>query len=141
MIRAAAVLLLAASLAAPAGAAERIVKMTMDGRPVDRHGGIAVLRNGVVYADVVDLVKTFDGLLTFQGPATVVTIGPATATFTIGSRTMKINDGAVTMRGPVFVRHGDPYVPLDAFIAHVTTARLAINPSRTTADISVDSGI
>jgi uncharacterized Zn-binding protein involved in type VI secretion len=134
-----AALVLAVSLAVPAAAADHNVKLTLDGRPVDRQGGVAVLHNGVVYADVVDLVKSFNGLLTFQGAATVVSIGQSTATFTAGSRTMKINGGSVTMRGPVFVRNGDPYVPLEAFITRLANAKLRISADRTKADISVNA--
>lgn len=134
-----AALLLAVAFTGPAIAADRNVKLTLDGRPVDRQGGIALVRNGVVYADVVDLVKSFNGLLTFQGPATVVSIGSSTATFTMGSRTMKINQGAVTMRGPVFLHNGDPYVPLDTFITQVAGAKLRISPDRTKADIYVNA--
>jgi len=132
-------LIFAVSLAAPAAAADRNVKLTLDGRPVDRQGGVAVLHNGVIYADVVDLVKSFNGLLTFQGTATVISIGASTATITVGSRTMKLNGGALTMRGPVFVRNGDPYVPLDAFITQVAKAKVRVSPDRTRADISVNA--
>ena len=135
----AAAVALAVLLNAPAGAADPPVKLTLDGRPVDRAGGIALLRNGVVYADVVDLVKSFNGLLTFQGTATVVSVGASTATFTIGSRTMKINQGSIVMRGPVFVVNGDPFVPLDAFVVQVAHAKLRVSPDRRRADIIVNA--
>src|ERR1700676_4239076 len=106
MKRLAAAFLLAASLlgaAAPAAlAADRDVKLTLDGRPVDRAGGVALVRNGVGYADVVPLIKSFDGLLTFPRNAVVMTIQGVTGRFTDGSRTALINDGAVTMRGQTF---------------------------------------
>lgn len=137
-----AALALAAALlafAVPVLAADRVVKLTLDGRPVDRAGGVAVTRNGVVYADVIDLVKSFDGLLTFQGKAVVVTISAVTATFTAGSRTVKINEGAMTMRGQPFMRNGDLFVPLDAFITSVAQAKVRIDPAQTHADILVNS--
>ena len=124
---------------ASALAADREVKLTLDGRSVDRAGGIAVLRNGVVYADVVPLVKSFDGLLTFQGNAVVVTIHGITGRFTDGSRTALINDGAVTMRGQTFKRNGDWYVPLDTFIINVAKAKVRVNAAQTQADISVNA--
>ena len=143
MKRLAAALALTATLvfaAAPALATDRIVKLTLDGRPVDRNGAdVALLHGGVIYADVVKLVKSFDGLLTFQGKAVVVSIGTTTATFTAGSRTAKIGDGAVTMRGSAFVRNGDLYVPLDTFITRVANAKLRVDPSQTHADIAVNS--
>jgi hypothetical protein len=122
-------------------AADRDVKLTLDGRPVDRAGGVAVLRNGVVYADVVPLIKSFDGLLTFQGNAVVVTIHGITGRFTEGSRTALINQGAVTMRGQTFKRNGDWYVPLETFITQIAKAKLHVNAAQTQADISVNSAI
>ena len=142
MKRAIAALALIAALVpcgiAPAAAADRTVALTLDGRPVDRAGGVAVLRNGVVYADVVDLVKVFDGLLTFQGPAVVVTINGVTARFTRGSRTALINDGAVTMPGQPFTRNGDVFVPLDLFVTRIAQAKVRTAPDRTRADIFVN---
>jgi hypothetical protein len=123
----------------PASAADRTVKLTLDGRPVDRAGGIAVLHNGVVYANVVPLVKSFDGLLTFQRNAVVVTINGVTGRFTEGSRTALINDGAVTMPGQTFKRDGDLYVPLDVFVTQIAKAKLRTNPARTQADIFVNA--
>jgi hypothetical protein len=120
-------------------AADRDVKLTLDGRPVDRAGGVAVLRNGVVYADVVPLIKSFDGLLTFQGNAVVVTIHGITGRFTEGSRTALINQGAVTMRGQTFKRNGDWYVPLETFITQIAKAKVHVNAAQTQADISVNS--
>ncbi|MDQ6944270.1 MAG: hypothetical protein M3169_17370 [Candidatus Eremiobacteraeota bacterium] len=120
-------------------AADREVKLTLDGRPVDRAGGIAVVRNGIVYADVVPLVKSFDGLLTFQGNAVVVTIHGITGRFTDGSRTALINAGAVTMRGQTFKRNGDWYVPLETFITNVAKAKVRVNAAQTQADISVNA--
>jgi len=132
-------LLAAVAFAAPASAADRLVSLTLDGRPVDRAGGIAVLHDGVVCADVVDLVKSFDGLLTFQGKAVVVTINGVTARFTPGSRTATVNDGAITMDTQVFVRNGDIFVPLNAFVTRVAQAKVRFNPGRTHADIYVNA--
>ena len=130
-----------ALLAPPASAraADREVKLTLDGRPVDRVGGVAMVHNGVVYADVVPLVKSFDGLLTFQGTAVVVTIHGVTGRFTDGSRTALINDGSVTMRGQTFKRNGDWYVPLETFITQVAKAKVRVNAAQTQANISVNA--
>ena len=123
----------------PAFAADKAVTLTLDGRPVDRNGGIAVNRGGVIYADIVDLVKSFNGLLTFQGEAVVVSIGNKTATFTVGSRTMKLDQGSVVMRGATFKRNGDIMVPLDAFITRLAGAKLKVDATQTHADIAVNS--
>ena len=136
-------LALAATLLAglPASAADRDVKLTLDGRPVDRAGGVAMLRNGVIYADVVPLIKSFDGVLTFQGNAVAVTIHGVNARFTEGSRTALINQGAVTMRGQALKINGDFYVPLDFFITRVAQAKLRVNPAQTQADIYVNASL
>lgn len=130
---------LALALAPVPAAADTIVRLTLDGRPVDRSGGSAVLHNGIVYADVVDLVRSFNGILTFQGQALVVTVNGVTATFTAGSRTAKVADGSVVMRGPAYVRNGDLFVPLEMFITRVANARVRISPDKTHADISVNA--
>jgi hypothetical protein len=126
---------------APGLAADRNVKLLLDGRPVDRAGGVAVLHNGVVYADVVPLVKSFDGLLTFQGNSVVVSIHGVTGRFTDGSRTVLINQGAITMRGQTFKVNGDFYVPLDTFVTQIAKAKLHVNPAQTQADIYVNASL
>ena len=130
---------LAFSAPLPAFAADRTVALTLDGRPVDRNGGSAVLHGGVVYGDVVNLVKSFNGLLTFQGDAVVVSIGNRTARFTVGSRTMKLDGVAVTMRGATFKRGGDIMVPLDAFVTRLAGAKLKVDAAQTHADIAVNA--
>ena len=100
---------------------------------------IAISHNGVVYANVIPLVKSFDGLLTFQGNAVVVTIHQVTGTFTAGSRTAVVNGAAITMRGQTFKRNGDWYIPLDTFITQVAKAKLRVNAAQTQADISVNA--
>jgi hypothetical protein len=124
--------------AAPAAAADKNVKLTLDGRPVDRAGGVALARGGVVYANLVDLVKSFDGLLTFHGSGALVSVHGVTVSFTAGSRTAKIGEGAQTMKGQTFLRNGDLYVPLEFFITQVARAKVKIDPALTKADISVD---
>ena len=131
-------LALAAPLA-PARAADATVALTLDGRPVDTRGPSAMRHGGIVYGNVVNLVKSFDGLLTFQGNAVVVTIHGVTGRFTEGSRTALINDGAVTMRGQTFKRNGDWYVPLDTFVINVAKAKVRVNGAQTQADISVNA--
>jgi len=139
MIRLVATLVLVLTMLAPAGASDTTVRLTLDGRPVDRMGGSAVLHAGIVYGDVVDLVKSFDGVLTFQGPALVVTVNGTTATFTAGSRTAKIGLGSIVMRGPAFLRNGDLFVPLETFITRVANAKLRVSPDKMRADIYVNA--
>ena len=143
MMRSAAALILGLTLfcaaVAPAPADDRVVKLLLDGRPVDRAGGVAVAHNGIVYADLVDLVKSFNGLLTFQGSAVEVSIGSTVARFTAGSRTAKIDQGAITMRGPAIMRNGDMYVPLETFVVRVAKAKLRVAPGLSQAEILVNA--
>lgn len=140
MIRRLAAAVLALGLAAPACAAgEAIVHLSLDGRPVDRSGGIAVARRGVVYADVVDLSKAFDGLLTVQGRTAIVTVNMTTATFTAGSVAAVIGHAPVVLRGAPFWRHGHLYVPLDAFVRQVAGARLRVDTRHARARIYVNA--
>ena len=141
MTHALAALLLAFAVVSPlpAYAAEKIVQLTLDGRPVARSGVIAVLREGIVYADVIDLVKSFDGLLTLHGDAVVVSIRAKTATLTAGSRTMKINQGSIVMPGQAFKRDGEIFVPLEAFVRNVAGAKVTIDADQSHADIAVNA--
>lgn len=137
---AAALFLIAAPVAAVA--ADHPVVLTLDGRRVDRQGGVALAHNGVVYADIVDLVKSFDGLLTFQGAGNAsvhVTIGSNEAVFTLGSKTMMLGQGSVQMAGRPFLHDGDMFVPLNAFITRVASATVNVNPAQSRADIRVNA--
>ncbi|MGB8267856.1 MAG: stalk domain-containing protein [Candidatus Velthaea sp.] len=140
MKRAAALALVLCATLVPALAKDKLVTLTLNGRSVDRAGGIALLHDGVVYADAVDLVKTFNGLVTF-GPhnAARIEIRGRTGTFVPGNKTATIGTAQVAMPGAAFMRNGDLYVPLVFFISHLTGARVQLDPSRTRADIRVNS--
>lgn len=141
MKRVAALFLAGAALfaALPANAADKIVTLTLDGRPIDKRGGIAVLRGGIVYADAIDLVKTFDGLVSLhKDGSAVITIRGNTGAFAPGSRAATINKTRVPLPGAPFMRGGDLYVPLDAFITKIAGAKVHVTPSRTSADITVN---
>ena len=117
---------------APALAKDQLVKLTMDGRPVDRLGGIALLHDGVVYADSVDLVKTFDGLVTFAGTSERIEIKGHVGTFTAGMRGATVDQDHVMLPG-----NGDLYVPLEFFITRIASASVRFGPGR--ADIRVNA--
>ncbi len=133
-------LLLAALVTLPAAvsAADTPVSLTLDGRPVDRHGGAAVLRSGVVCADIIDLTRSFDGLITLQrSGAATVTIGPNTGTFQPGSVHATVNERVIGLPVAPFRRHGDLFVPLDAFITRIAGAAVHIDRAAGRADIRV----
>ncbi len=129
----AAALFLAAAVASDA--ADPIVRLTLDGRPVDRTGGIAVLHNGVVLADVVDLTKAFDGLLTFPDTKSVtVTVNGTTVRFRVGSATAVANDKPFRMRTAPIVHNGDIFVPLQTF---ATLGGATVNLTKGRADLRI----
>jgi hypothetical protein len=125
-------------LTARASAADSFIELTLDCRPVDRHGGVAVERRGLVFADAIDLTKSFDGFVTVRrGGGATITIGPNTGTFTPGSPRATINEKAVVLPGAPFTRNGDLFVPLEAFITRIAGAKVHFNPTRRHADIRV----
>lgn len=133
-------LTVAALLTVPgaARAGDATVLLTLEGRPVDRHRGVAILHRGVVYADAIDLTKSFDGFITLRrdGSATI-TIGINTGTFVPGSRRAIVNAARVDLPVAPLVRGGDLFVPLDAFIARIAAASVHTDVARRHADIRV----
>lgn len=112
------------------------VQLTLDGRPVDRDPGAAVLHRGVIYADAIDLTKCFDGFITLRANGSaVITVGPNTGTFTPGVQRARINGRLVVLSGPPFMRNGDLFIPLDSFTGHIAAVELYADAARRRADI------
>lgn len=125
---------------APAFAKDSFVTMTLDGRLVDRAGGNAIRHNGVVYADTVDITKSFNGLYSFQkGGGAIISIGTNTGTFRPGTLYATINRVGVKLPRRPFVRDGELYVPLEFFIQHMADARVEFNAAKSRADIRVNA--
>jgi hypothetical protein len=130
----------ALSLTARASAADSVVELTLDGRPVDRHGGVALLHHGLVFADAIDLTKCFDGFITLlRSGAATVTIGPNTGTFAPGVSTATINQKVVTLPAAPYRVNGDLFVPLEAFVAGVAGDDVHVITSGHRADIRVNA--
>lgn len=110
----------------PARSADIPYSIFIDGRPVDARTPSGISRRGVMYVDVVRAVKTFDGLLTFAGGRTRVTITGTTIDFRIGSSYGFMGTTRVLLPGPPFVADGQTYVPL-ATIAKLASAKLTID--------------
>jgi hypothetical protein len=128
----------ALSLTARAPAADSIVDLTLEGRPVDRERGVAVMHDGFVFADAIDLTRCFDGFITLlRGGAATVTIGPNTGTFTPGSPRATINTASVALPGAPFKRNGELFVPLEIFISRVAGAQVRLSRVHRSADIRV----
>jgi hypothetical protein len=118
--------------------ADAPVVLTFDGRPLDRHPGAALLHNGVVYADVVDLTRALDGVLSFPTRRSVeILVDGNVGTFTVGRPVMALNRGSAKIDGAPFVHDGDIYVPLRAFVVRLAQRRVTANAAHTRADIQV----
>ena len=139
MKRLAALALLLCTTALPAFAADGVVHLTLDGRPVDKHGGIAVMHGGTVFVDAVDMTKTFNGLISMRtGGSATITIQGSTGAFVPGSTTTVVNGVKARIPAP-FMRGGDLFIPLNFFITRLTRAKVRIDAARRRADILVNA--
>lgn len=116
------------------------VELTVDGRPVG-NATVAMQHDGLVYADVASLTRTFQGTLHKSGAsATVHLPGGYAGTFTAGSPKLHyLAGGAYTMKGPAFFHDGNLYVPLNAYVVKLARQRLFVDLSQTHANIKVSA--
>ncbi len=117
----------------PAGASGSVV-VALDGRPLTHHG-YAI--KGHVYADVVDLTRTFNGLLTYyKGGGVKLNIGGSMATFYPGRTDGLYNGRPVLYPAAPFtvVSGGDLYVPL-YIVVELAQVQLRYNAARKYANI------
>jgi hypothetical protein len=122
-----------------AAAADAPVELTVDGRPVGS-ATVALQHNGVVFAEIGSLTRTFQGSLHAQGTSTSVHLpGGYAGTFTAGSAVMHYGGGAYTMKGAAFLHDGKLYVPLNAFVVKLARQRLFVDLSQTHANILVSA--
>jgi len=121
----------------PAVASDNVVSLTLDGRPVDKHGGIAVMHAGTVFVDAADMTRTFRGSISMRaGGSATITIQGSTGAFVPGSTTAVVNGVKARIPAP-FMRGGDLFVPLNFFISRLTHAKVRIDAARRRADILV----
>ena len=131
-------LLAVAPLAARAG--DTVINVRVDERPADRKGGIAVIRNGATFVDVVDITKVFSGLLLFGKNTVRINIGGASANFVVGRRKAMIRGKYVTLPLAPFNRKGDIYVPLKV-IVDLAGGVLRVNTHKRLAYITTASNL
>lgn len=124
-------------LASPAFAADRPLQLTIDGRPVSRNGSVALFHRGVAFANLIELVRSYGGLVSIATPATSVTIRSHSATFVPGSPTATIDTVAAPMPAPAFFSGGVLYVPLAFFVSRVAGGTVRIDTAAATANIAV----
>lgn len=138
MKRLIALALILCGTAIPAFAADGVVHLTLDGRPVDKHGGIAVTHAGTVFVDAIDMTKTFNGLVLLRsGGSATITIQGNTGAFVPGSPVAIVNGVKARIAAP-FMRGGDLFIPLNFFITRLTHAKVRIDAARRRADILVN---
>lgn len=137
MKRVLATVLLAGSLGAPALAADRPLTVTIEGRPVTSGSSMARVRDGVAYARLTELVRTYNGIASTTNGATTVTVRSRRATFVPGSGFVVLGGTRMRLAHPAFTDGGVLYVPLAFFVKRVGGGRIAIDPSMSSADISI----
>lgn len=118
-------------------AADTPVNLTLDGRPISRKPDVAVMRNGQLFVDVVDLTRVFDGFLVFEPGQTVkIAIRGHTGTFVAGKLAARVDGKPVTLPEAPFLRNGDLYIPIGVILGRRTGISLAkLGPRR--ADLRV----
>lgn len=138
MLRRTGLVLLAALLVAVplvARANDTIVTVRVDERPADRGAGIAVIRNGAVFIDAIDINKVFSGLLLFSKNSVRINIGGASANFVVGRKTATVRGAEVALPAASFIRKGDIYVPLK-LVCDLAGATVAVDPRKAVASIT-----
>ena len=123
-----------------ASAADTLLRLRLDGRPLDSKTPSGILHGGVAYVNVVRITKGFSGLLTFgkSDKSVNVTILGHTAKFWIGRRTGVVNAEDTTYPGAPFEHDGDFYVPL-ATIAQLAGAALTVDVKHGIARLTTQS--
>jgi len=126
---------LALGLAAPALAKDRIVNLTLDGRPLASNGVVvAVAHGGVVFADMIALNKTFNGLMSISGKTYRTVVRGHAVAFTAGNRQAVFQGRKVLLPAAPYLANQSLFVPLTSFGRGIGT-QVHVNLADATADI------
>ena len=131
-------LILAAALGTTALAANTTVKLTLDGRPVAANGVVALNHNGVVFADMILLNKTFSGLMSIKGKTYSTVVRGHSVVFTANSQVAVFQGRKLRLPAAPFLHNNSLYLPLAAF-GRAIGVPVRIDPSHATADIVTPS--
>ncbi len=131
-------LVLASALGTTALAANTTVKLTLDGRPVAASGVVALNHNGVVFADMILLNKTFSGLMSIKGKTYSTVVRGHSVVFTANSQVAVFQGRKLRVPGAPFLLNNSLYVPLAAF-ARGIGVQVRIDPSHKNAEIVTPS--
>jgi|GEM_PF-1867207 len=126
---------LALGIAAPARAGDRVVNLTLDGRPLAAKGVVvAVAHGGVVFADMIALNKTFNGLMSINGKTYRTVVRGHSVAFTVGSRQAVYQGRRVLLPAAPYLINQSLFVPLTSFGRGIGT-RVHVDLADATADI------
>ncbi len=107
-----------------AGAADTRVSLTMDSRPISTRPSVALIRDGVLFVNAVDMTRVFDGLLVFERHGVRLGVRGHNLSFTIGKRIALVDKSAVRLRVAPFEFNADIYVPIEPIIKADPALRL-----------------
>jgi len=114
------------------------VILTIDGRPLSTRPSQALIRNGVLFVDAVDVTRVFDGLLVFERRGVRIGVRGHTESFRLGSLIAVVDKTNVRLRAAPFEYDGDIFVPIGPIISADPALHLTwIN--RHHADLHVDA--
>jgi|GEM_PF-4706019 hypothetical protein len=119
-----------------AGAVDMRVALTLDGRPISTRASVAIVRDGVLFVNAVDITRVFDGLLVFETNGIRLGVRGYNISFTIGRHVALVDKTAVRLKVAPFEHDGDIFVPLGPIIGADPALRLTwVNPHH--ADLHV----
>ena len=98
-------------------ARDSAVALTLDGRPISHKAQVALVHDGVLFVDAVDLTRVFDGLLIFEKAGARITVRGNTFAFHLGQRTAIVDHQSVRIAGAPFEYAGDVFVPMSAILS------------------------
>jgi len=129
---------LSLAVAAPAAAADRPLVVTIEGRPISSAGTpVAFLHHGIAYASVVELVRSYGGIVTTTAGATTVTLHARTVRFVPESTSVSLDGERLKLATPAFLYGGILYVPLAFFVTRVARGHVKVDAAAATANVSV----
>jgi hypothetical protein len=105
-------------------AADTRVILTLDGRPISARPSMAMMRNGVLFVNAVDVTRIFDGLLVFEKNGVRLGVRGHFESFTIGRRMVIVDKTKVPLKVAPFEYNGDIFVPISPIIGADPALRL-----------------
>lgn len=133
--------ILCAALARPAFAADRKLSVTLDGRPFSRNGAVALVHDGIAYANVVELVRAYGGVVSLAPGSVRVTVRAHEARFVRGDASASVDRVRRTMPGPAILEGDVLFLPLAFFVTTVADGRVAVDLAAGTANIVVGANV